>query len=801
MSFGVVQFRRGTAAQGAAANPVLNLGELAYETDTAKFKIGDGVTAWNSLPYGGIKGDTGNTGLTGSTGPTGNTGATGDKGWSPILAVVTDSARRVLQIVDWTGGTGTKPSTTNQFIGASGIVASAALAVDVRGAPGVDGVTPNAFTTVTGTTGSAVADNANDTLAITGGTGISTAATDTPDGLVITNTNTGTAAVSTHEAAGDPHAQYLNNTRGDVRYTPIAHVGSGGTAHSVSTNALAGFMAPSDKGQLEAFDMGFVVLTDRRFTGGTDIRSGGNSATVRSALDAAIAALPAAGGMVFVPPGTYNLGSSAYSINKAHVRIVGAARWNTKFTTDSATADLFVVNEWFIQFEDLTFTTNVVKSAGYAINSGPTFSYGRIRRCNVTGSASVTMFNGFRASATLMNVEESEMRFFTNFGIMIDGNSDHQIKGVVTDNVVQAAAGIRVENTASLVIGDCNIIHSGVALDVAPGVGITVPSMKVYESFFDTSTIGLRIGGAGSVFRSSFVGCWFSSHTTYGVHLNNALASGIDFQSCDMYSNAVPGGQQQYGIYAQACKDWSATHCRMAGHTTAAIGTVAQADAEFRILDNFLGATSAFPANAAAVIVGAGNYTSYSVVGNDCTGNTNRPIQDNGTGTVGKQVFDNVPGPMSGAIGQSAGPVAGVSQTGEQIMLNVLVPAYTLRVGSIIRVRGFFTNAAVASNPTIRVRIGSGAGTITDALAVAVGPITVAASGGYSAEFMLVVRSATQITGSATGYGPAVAVSTAAQGLVATPTIDAALRILLTVSLSAATVPTMQSALVELPVP
>lgn len=63
-------------------------------------------------------------------------GIQGEKGWSPILAVVTDSERRVLQIVDWTGGAGTKPSTTNQFIGAAGIVGSAAAAVDIRGAVG-----------------------------------------------------------------------------------------------------------------------------------------------------------------------------------------------------------------------------------------------------------------------------------------------------------------------------------------------------------------------------------------------------------------------------------------------------------------------------------------------------------------------------------------------------------------------------------------------------------------------------------------------------------------------------------------
>lgn len=69
----------------------------------------------------------------------------GDKGWSPILAVVADGTRRVFQITDWTGGEGTKPA-TGSFIGATGIVGTAALAVDVRGATGAQGqgIQPNA---------------------------------------------------------------------------------------------------------------------------------------------------------------------------------------------------------------------------------------------------------------------------------------------------------------------------------------------------------------------------------------------------------------------------------------------------------------------------------------------------------------------------------------------------------------------------------------------------------------------------------------------------------------------------------
>lgn len=43
-----------TAAEWAAANPVILAREPALETDTGKIKYGDGVTAWNSLPYFGF---------------------------------------------------------------------------------------------------------------------------------------------------------------------------------------------------------------------------------------------------------------------------------------------------------------------------------------------------------------------------------------------------------------------------------------------------------------------------------------------------------------------------------------------------------------------------------------------------------------------------------------------------------------------------------------------------------------------------------------------------------------------------
>lgn len=49
-----IQTRRGTASSWTSTNPTLAAGEIGFETDTGKFKIGTGSSAWNSLPYAAI---------------------------------------------------------------------------------------------------------------------------------------------------------------------------------------------------------------------------------------------------------------------------------------------------------------------------------------------------------------------------------------------------------------------------------------------------------------------------------------------------------------------------------------------------------------------------------------------------------------------------------------------------------------------------------------------------------------------------------------------------------------------------
>ncbi len=46
-----IQFRRGAASAWTSADTTLSAGEPGFETDTGKFKVGDGSLSWTALPY------------------------------------------------------------------------------------------------------------------------------------------------------------------------------------------------------------------------------------------------------------------------------------------------------------------------------------------------------------------------------------------------------------------------------------------------------------------------------------------------------------------------------------------------------------------------------------------------------------------------------------------------------------------------------------------------------------------------------------------------------------------------------
>lgn len=104
---------------------ITNLAEPSVATDGATKNYVDEVAG------AGVEGPAGTNGTNGTN------GTDGEDGWAPVIAVESDGDRRVLNITDWISGTGTKPSTG--YIGATGLEALIANAVDIRGAQGTSG--------------------------------------------------------------------------------------------------------------------------------------------------------------------------------------------------------------------------------------------------------------------------------------------------------------------------------------------------------------------------------------------------------------------------------------------------------------------------------------------------------------------------------------------------------------------------------------------------------------------------------------------------------------------------------------
>lgn len=468
------------------------------------------------------------------------------------------------------------------------------------------------------------------------------------------------------------------------------------------------------------------------------------SADSTTAITNALGAL-SAGGTVFFPKGTYKI-TSTITIAK-HARLVGASRTDCIITMATATGDMFLVNEWYVGFENLTLTaaTNF-RSSGFAINIAATYNYDYVWRCDI-----YNQWKGVNMAGHLCYVDDCNFRTFSNVTangswIELSGSFDRWISKVVGDNGsnLTGFAGIRLLQTASLLLRDCSLVRSTTCMSIEPGAGLVVPSVYCVNTFFDSSTFGVTFAGnaTGTIQRIKFTQCWFSTHGTAGVFFNQANTQGVDFCNCDFYQNVN-------GIDATAATDWTVIGSRFAGNTTTAIKTTAAAGHSFRITDSTIGNTAGFGNNQAAFNIQAGTYNYYKISGNTGINNNTVPgIVDNGsvTGQGQKDVSNNFGSTQVGGIAATIAASAAIN-TVETIVAgglnNAVIPANSLQVGTTIAitVQGTCT-ATVANLSTFTLRMGT-AGTVAGDASVAIAAVTSAAAGtgiGFKVVIIFTVR-------------------------------------------------------------
>lgn len=539
-----------------------------------------------------------------------------------------------------------------------------------------------------------------------------------------------------------------NNTDFRVRIGNVVSVnGSTGTvlvqlsddAVNVASTTAAGLMTSSDKIQMNG--MYYDIVAD----GGADPTGSTDATTI---INSAITTVSAAGGgVVFFPTGTYkvNTAGTAIALSGNYVTLRGQGAVASAISSNHATSNCIEVtgNNCRIEHLRIIGSSSTIKTAGFGIVSNPanaTVNTAVVpsvaQNLFVDNVSIIYMWSGIQLSGqtprlNYVVIRECGRNAINGAGILIPTYIDAYINNIEMDNgngvggVPNSAghAGIRITNLSSLLLQTAQVIHCTNGLDIVPNATNTVPSIAGMNCFFDNCTIaGNFVSATGTIARSTFVKCWFSSSGTAGVILNNPNLNGVEFVACEFYGNAT------HGIDAISFVDFSVRSSRIAGNTTTGVRTAAISGSRFAINDNTIGTCGGFGLNGLGINVQAGTYTAYQILDNRQLDSNSTPgITDSGSvvATGAKNVNNNL-GTIAGALiplasgggsvlANSGRGAAISSPTTEAVLATFRIPPNSVAVGDIFELFAIVQCSGVTGNLTPRVRVGTG-GTTADAL-------------------------------------------------------------------------------------
>lgn len=379
------------------------------------------------------------------------------------LAGTNTGDQNVFSTVTGNTGTASADSTTDSIAitGANGITTAATDTPD-----GLVITGPNAFGVVTGTSGTATADSGADTLVITGANGISTVATDTPDGLVITGANafgavTGNSGTATSDTSGDTIAITGSGSVSTAATdTPDGLV----ISNALATTSAAGNLSALDKLKLDNI---WIDVTANSIALVTPAQSAATNTTNMATL---LSGAPN-GSTIFFPHGLYQFsGAWVYPAATAKMFIFkgeGSNRAGSPATTftelrwiTNVGGDIITLpssgNGWYTEFQSLTFTSSATQSAGALVNINGNVGT-NFRDCSfqsvATGQTFFDVLFGAGGATNSWNsavIENCSFQGFTNSAIRVNASGSSL---VISNCVIQGQWGTTAQIAAACVSG------------------------------------------------------------------------------------------------------------------------------------------------------------------------------------------------------------------------------------------------------------------------------------------------------------------------------------------------------------
>ncbi len=479
---------------------------------------------------------------------------------------------------------------------------------------------------------------------------------------------------------------------------------------NTATASLKGLMTPGQVQQLASNSTGRYNVLDY------GISPANTAAANLSAWDA-LMTIVADNGEVYFPPGPspYQFSGTMNIPGGKHLIIKGAQNQKSMIQTTSATAHIFVVGDWYNDFQGLKFTSSVTRTAGAAIYSGNNVQI-NVMDCDFAGMWDGIVYSGGNQAGNLALISNCGFTSTLNRGIVLDGKDANTIiEKVIMDGPLGVQqVGLELIQCGSVLVSNSDLIRSVNNLRFNPAnYPAGVFSAYFVNVFFDTAAgSSVLFTNTGAVQRVKFTNCWFSGSVT-GCEFNSTasvLPTAIDFIGCDIFANS------SRGIYARGVQDFSATNCRIAGNAVAGVEITASTGGvtKMNLTSNVIGPTAGFGANGTGVLINAGTYGGYAVKNNDLRGNTAANLGDSGSVATSdlKVIGDNMGHLIIGAMASLAAP-ASTSGAVAFALITARVPPNAVIPGQTFRFK-VIGNSSATGTLIFTVRAGSN-GLIGDA--------------------------------------------------------------------------------------
>ncbi len=254
---------------------------------------------------------------------------------------------------------------------------------------------------------------------------------------------------------------------------------------------------------------------------------GNGSTDDTAAIQAALDAVPSTGGVVYLPPGQYEI-SATLIITQDNTTLIGAGAGNRIGATQVGTGS---------RIEAAAGVTGSVIRVQRTANDRTVYGV-KIQDLAIDGDSIGTNVDGILFRSVKGQIHNVTVNNCTGNGIRVQGYGGwpaERNKFIASDSGYNTAAGIYFDSDAA-----DNMITNCVFMQNQDGLLTTQSSITATSSAFASNTrYGAYLNNAGS--RSRFVGCRFQQNAHHGLILDSATTgfSDVSITGCIFNTNGT----------------------------------------------------------------------------------------------------------------------------------------------------------------------------------------------------------------------------------------------------------------------